>query len=120
MEQLLKERLEILKGAEQIGEDIKNAVIDFAEDFEKKYSLTMTEENAAMLITHLAMALARIKKGEKVDEPNEFVLNEVKQTEIYDELPEFYEKIEGKLNLSIPDSEKGFIAIHVCTLMSKF
>lgn len=118
MDQLLKERLDILKDSGQISEKIKIAVTDFAEEFEKKYILTMTEENSSMLITHLAMALARITNGEEIGEPNEFVLNEVKENKIYDELPKFYKRMEEKLNINIPDSEKGFIAIHACTVIS--
>lgn len=119
MEQLLKRRLEILKDAGQISDEIMFALIEFSKNFEKKYSLTMTEENSSMLITHLAMALARIKRREKINEMDELALNEIRQIPIYNELPEFYKKIEEKLQIKIPDSEKGFIAAHVSVLISK-
>jgi len=118
MDIALKERLEILKGAGEISDEIMAVVIEFAQNFEKKYSMEITEENGSMLITHLSMALARIKRGEEINEMDEMALKEVKETPIYDELPEFYKEIEDKLQIKIPDSEKGFIAVHVCTLVS--
>lgn len=118
MDQLLTQRLDILMGAGEINQDINTAVKQFAKNLEEKYSLTMTEENSSMLITHLAMALARIVKGEEINKMEEFLLNEVKQNKVYGELPEFYEKIQQTLEIEIPESEKGFIALHVCTLIS--
>lgn len=119
MDELLMQRLNILKDAGEISEDIRTSIIDFADNLEREYCLELNEDNAAMLITHLAMALARIKKGEKINEIDELSLTEIKQTPVYNDLPKFFKKIEEKLQLKIPDSEKGFIALHVCTLVSK-
>lgn len=119
MDQILKQRLDILEMAGEITEAIKNTVISFSESLEEKYSITMDEENGAMLVTHLAMALARIKKGEEVNEMDDFALEEVKQSKIYNELPKFYKAIEKKLDIEIPESEKGFIALHSIVLVNK-
>ncbi|SKC81724.1 PRD domain-containing protein [Maledivibacter halophilus] len=119
MDKPLKERLEILKQAGEISDEIMGVVIEFIKNFEKKYSLEINEENGSMLITHLSMALARIKRGEEIDGMDESVLNEIKQNPIYGELPEFYDEIEKKLQIKIPDSERGFIAAHGSILIDK-
>lgn len=119
MDQILRERLDILKEAGVISDDIRDAVIEFAESFEKKYSLTMTEENASMLITHLAMSLARIKNGEEINGMDELTMDEIRQSKIYGELPEFYGIFEDKLQIRLPESEKGYIALHTCAIMAK-
>ncbi|AOT70363.1 PRD domain-containing protein [Geosporobacter ferrireducens] len=119
MDDLLKQRLDILEESDQISPEIKIAVIDFAQEFEKKYALILTEENGSMLITHLAIALTRIKNGEEINAIDELVLDEVKQSKLYDELPKFYKRLEEQLSIKIPDSEKGFIAAHACTILSK-
>ncbi|WP_130805844.1 PRD domain-containing protein [Senegalia massiliensis] len=119
MDDLLKQRLELLEQASEIDSDIKNTVIEFADKFEKKYSLEMTEDNSSMLITHLAMALSRIKKGEIVEAMDSLALDEIKQCKIYNDLPEFYNDIEERLNIILPQSEKDFIALHACTLVLK-
>lgn len=119
MDQLLLQRLDILKEAGEIDSDIKDAVVDFATGFEKKYEVALTEENASMLITHLAMALSRIRKGDSVDEMDELALNEVKQYDVYQELDVFYKVLEDKLKVAIPESEQGFIALHATALINK-
>ncbi len=119
MDQLLAERLDILEAAGEISGEVRDAVILFAQGFEKKYSLMLTEENAAMLVTHLAMALARIKKGEAVEAMDESSMEEIRQSGIYNELPELYEMLENKLEIRLPDSEKGYIALHACAIAAK-
>lgn len=119
MDQALMERLDILREAGEISGDIKDTVTAFAENFEKKYSLVMTEENASMLITHVAMALARIIRGEDIGEMDETALEEVSQSRIYNELPAFYQSMEAILHIKLPEAEKGFIALHACTLLMK-
>ncbi|WP_353892457.1 PRD domain-containing protein [Proteinivorax hydrogeniformans] len=117
MDASLKERLNILKEAGEIDGDIMEVIISFAESFEKKYEVIMTEANASMLITHMAMALARIKKGEKVSSMDQIALEEVKSHPIYKEMPKFYKMIEDRLLIEIPESEKGFIALHAASLI---
>lgn len=119
MDYLLMKRLDILNESDEVDEDIKNAVVNFAEDIEKEYSIVINEENGAMLITHVAMALSRIKRGEKIDSIDEEIFNQVKKTKVYSNMPKFYENIEKNLDIKIPESEKGFIALHLCTLIMK-
>lgn len=119
MDTLLMQRLSILEDAGEINENIKASILDFTDDLEREYNLELNEDNAAMFITHLAMALARIKNGEKINEIDKSSLTEIKQNPVYNDLPKFYRKFEEKLQFKIPDSEKGFIALHVCTLISK-
>ncbi|HYE82760.1 MAG TPA: PRD domain-containing protein [Clostridia bacterium] len=119
MDQTLRERLDILKEAGEISDGVREAVMEFAESFENKYSLTMTEENASMLITHLAMALARIQKNEEIGGMDESAMEEIRQSSIYSELPEFYKRLEDKLDIKLPESEKGYIALHACAIVVK-
>lgn len=119
MDDMLLLRLNLLSDAGEIDEKIKYAIINFLENFKKAYSIEITEENGSMLVTHLAMALARIKRGEEIDTVDEEIFKEVKETNIYKEIPRFYAEIENELNIQIPEVEKDYIALHVCTLIEK-
>jgi len=119
LDQLLRERLAILKATGMISDEIGDSIIEFAKGFEEKYSLELTEENASMLITHLVMALARIQRGEEVNPMDELAMEEISHSEFYIELPEIYMPLEDKLRIRLPDSEKGYIALHACTIVAK-
>lgn len=119
MDDMLYMRLDLLEGAGEIDSSIKESVVNFVKTIEDKYFIKVTEENGSMLVTHLAMALSRIKKGKKIESINEELFEEVRKTKMYNELPEYYKKIEDELNIIIPKEEKDYIALHVCTLIDK-
>ena len=117
MDDMLLMRLNLLLSAGEINEQIKDGVIEFGESLERLYTFELTEENSAMLITHLAMALARIKRGMDIDSIDEEIFKEVKESKVYKEMPKLYTSLEKKLNINIPEAEKNYIALHVCTLI---
>lgn len=119
MDEMLLLRVNLLKEAGEIDEEIAQAVINFAKEVEVQFDSKLDEENASMLITHICMALPRIKKGEKINPMNEFALAEVKQCQVYDKVPILVEKLEQELDLVIPESEFGYIALHLCTMEEK-
>ena len=117
MEQIINDKLDILENAGEISKSIKLAVQDFAKNFEEKYEIELTEGNGSMLIIHLAMALARIQKGEPVNPIDQTALEEIKGAKAYNDFPSFFRRIEEKLGISIPESEKDYITLHGCTIV---
>ncbi|MFW6266561.1 MAG: PRD domain-containing protein [Halanaerobiales bacterium] len=119
MDKDIKNRLKILYEGDQIDKEIKEVVNKSLKMLETEYDLQLTEDNAAKFVTHLAMALMRIKNGEEVEGLNEVALQEVKQEEGYDFSLEFSKFIEDEVGLDIPGSEKGYIALHICNLINQ-
>ena len=60
-------RLTILHQAGMLSEEDYRKVQDVIRFFQEKYGLTLTEENASAMITHLCAALGRIHRGEPVE-----------------------------------------------------
>ena len=120
MEQSLYQRLDLLLTAGQINQTIKEAVVDFALAVEEKFKLQLNEENAVMLITHLAMALARILRGEEVEGLAEEALDELRNKKAFQEMPALYLELEKKLTFTIPEAEKNYITLHTCVLVANY
>lgn len=119
MDEMLHMRVNLLKDAGEIDEQIAQAVISFAKDVEEQFNTKLNEENASMLITHVCMALPRIKKGEEINPINEMALAEIKQSQAYKKVPALVKNLEQNLNLQIPKSELGYIALHLCSMEEK-
>ena len=64
-------RLTILHQAGMLSEEDCRKVQDVIRFFQEKYGLTLTEENASAMITHLCAALGRIHRGEPVEPEDE-------------------------------------------------
>lgn len=72
-------RLTILHQAGMLSEEDCRKVQDVIRFFQEKYGLTLTEENASAMITHLCAALGRIHRGEPVEPLDEEVYEETSQ-----------------------------------------
>lgn len=112
-------RLQILKDADQISLENYDAIIKVIEIFERELNIKLTEENGAMFITHLAIAFERIKKGEMVEDINDTIYEEIKNSSRFTSSEKFLELLEKELNIEIPESEKTFIMMHLCALFER-
>lgn len=119
MDAKLKERLEILVAGDLLTEELKNKLESLLTDFEASYQIELNNDNAAMLVTHLPMALMRIKRGEAVEDLNEAVLTELKAEEFYTDCLDFIEKIEVETGIEIPEGEKNYLVLHFCNLIKQ-
>ena len=108
----LKFRIELLKNSDLIDEQIYNKIMSLVSHLDKQWDIRLTEENGAMFITHLSMALKRIKENQSVKSIDEGVFQEILQ---YDK--KIYEDIEKNVfNEKLPEEEKKFILINLLLL----
>ena len=99
MDATLLTRLNVLLDAKKIDEDIIRVVDVFVKETESELGIALTEDNASMFVTHIAMALARIKDGEEIKPIDDALLGEeVTTSPIY------------------PKAEYGYVALHLCAL----
>lgn len=109
-------RLNILKEAGQISEDTFNILKKVILMIRDKWNIQLTEENGAMLITHLSVALERIKKGEIIEGIDSEIYEQIKSHPMYKKCTEVLKNIEEESNIKIPENEQTFIMMHLCTL----
>jgi transcriptional regulatory protein LevR len=112
----LQLRLQILKDAEQISEATQSGITRVIEMFDREYGIKLIEENGAMLVTHLAVACERIKRGELVDAIDEFIYQEIRENPHFQKAQEAVKMMEKELQLEIPEREQPFIIMHLCVL----
>jgi transcriptional antiterminator len=85
--------------------------------FKDKWSIELTEENGAMLITHLSVALERIKKGGIIEGIDSEVYTEIKNHQEFNKCKQLLKDIIEASCTEIPESEETFIMMHLCTLL---
>ncbi|MBU3145821.1 PRD domain-containing protein [Clostridium sp. CF012] len=112
-------RLGILKDAGQIDEDVYRNVIKVISIFRDRWSIDLKEENGAMLITHLSIALQRVKNNCPVEKIDEEIYEEVKQNQYFQTSEKALRSIKSEMNMDIPESEKSFLIMHLCALFEK-
>jgi transcriptional regulatory protein LevR len=116
MDNTLKERLIILRQAGQIDNKIIDTVTEFMKIVENELNIKLNEGNASMLVIHMAMTLSRIQKGEEIIPLDDSLLEELKSLAIYKRIQLLIIKADKELQIGIPQSEFGYIALHLCNL----
>ena len=79
---------------------------------EKERNYKLTDSAFVGLIVHLALAIVRIKKGDKITINQEF-LKELKDSEEYLIASNLSINISEEFSINIPEDEIGYITMHI-------
>ena len=115
-DKMLKERIEILRSAAIINDDVAqyvNKVIDILQEYD------FDEAKMEMFTTHLAMAVQRIMVSGAVDQLDDSIWNEVKAFNTFDEAKQVYSNITRDVPVKISETEEKFLLMHLCNLLQK-
>lgn len=112
-------RLGILKDAGQIDEEVYINVIKVISIFHDRWSIDLKEENGAMFITHLCIALQRVKNNCSVEKIDEELYKDIKQNQYFETSEKALCNIKSEMNMDIPEGEKSFLLMHLCVLFEK-
>ena len=112
----IKYRLDILKTAGQISEKTYDQVEKIILHFLNSHLIEINEENGAMLITHLCIALSRIEKGEKINKIEEEIFLEVRKNHHFKTAEKAMKEIDEILGSEMPVEERGYMLMHLCVL----
>lgn len=113
----ITKRLDILKMSGQLSDEMHSKVLEIIDRFNENHNIVIHEENGAMLITHLCIALSRIEKGEGVNRIEADIFAEVENNHFYTQAKEILEGIEEVLGFTMPEEEKGYMLMHLCVLL---
>jgi len=113
----LELRLTILRDGGQISQETCSHISDAIAWMGAKRHMALTEDNAAMFVTHMAVALERVCKGVPVAPLEAILLTEIMRSQHYHEAQAIAAELEKLWGISFPDSELGFIWLHLCTLL---
>ena len=117
MDSTLLTRLNLLLDAGNVDEDIIRVVGVFVKETESELGITLTEDNGSMFVTHIAMALARMRDGEEIMPIDNALLGEeVTTSPIYPKIPTIIRRVENQTDIKIPEAEYGYVALHLCAL----
>jgi transcriptional antiterminator len=85
----------------------------------KEFDLELTEENASQFVTHFAMALSRLQRGDFA-EPSAVVAEELAGRERERAVVRVIAgDIEQVLDRQVPDSEVDYLTIHLLALLEE-
>ena len=113
------ERLDILVEAELIDQETYEKVKKIVNEVSREFSLDLSTESGQMFITHVSMAIMRIKNDEAAADIENSVYEEIRESENFINALRFAEIIEEIIEYEIPKNEKEYLVINGCLLMEQ-
>ncbi|MDR2259273.1 MAG: PRD domain-containing protein [Treponema sp.] len=113
----LNERLHILVSGKVITEDIAHAVRRVIERFTTRWGIELNEEKGGRMVTHLAMALMRIKQKKEISPLEDDHFDEFRSSEYFSRSVEITDDICGWTPLCLPEAERQYLIINICLIL---
>lgn len=115
---MLHFRLQLLKDSGQITETTCARIRDLVLFLEKRTGIVLNEDNAAMLVTHFAIALERASRGENVNPMEEMTRLQVRSSAGYASAISLLDEwLKDGSMPGIHENERDFLLLHLCVLL---
>jgi transcriptional regulatory protein LevR len=111
------ERLGILRDGKVISSEIESLVRRVISRFQARWDIVLTEENGDRMITHLAMALMRIARQEKITALEKDMLEEFRNANVFPRSMEIVEDLIAWTPMELPEVEKDYMVVNVCLIL---
>ena len=111
------ERLGILRKGNVISSGVEGRVRRVISRLEENWHIKLTEENGGRMVTHLAMALMRIERGEDITAPEDDILEEFYQLDIFEESVKITDDLITWAPMDLPKAEKDYMIVNICLLL---
>lgn len=113
----LKMRVDILNGAGAICDKTKEVMYGVINMFQEKHNIVLTEENGAMMVTHLSMAIMRVRNNDPVKAIDEGVYSETLESEHFEKAQIIYGDLAEVLDVQLPEDEKKYMLVNICVIL---
>jgi transcriptional regulatory protein LevR len=114
------ERLELLVETGQITPTARELTEHVVAEVEAGLGVRLDEDNGAPFVTHLAVALSRVERGEEELLVSEAVNDEIRDfPREYELMQRLLEQCGSRLGRPIPAPEVAFLTAHACALVEE-
>lgn len=100
---------------------INQQVADYIGSMQAQLQLEYAHKQACvdMLITHLAMAYQRISEGCLIEALSQQMMTELHGEHAYVQAQTLYQQLSRNAPCQLPDSEKEYVLLHLCSLLKE-
>lgn len=112
------ERLDLLQDSGQITPLARRLTEFVLAEIAVELNVRFTEANASPFVSHLAVALTRINRGETGVAPSSVVEEEIRgRTKERAIMSRLVSECERLLDREIPESEVSYMTVHLCAIL---
>ena len=111
------ERLGILRNGNVISAGVEKSVRRVILRLEERWKIQLTEEKGGRMVTHLAMALMRVERGEEIKAPEDGVLEEFRGLDVFPVSQNIVNDLIAWTPIELPAAEQDYMIVNICLLL---
>lgn len=119
MNQSIITRINFMLDINMINESEKKILEEIAKIIEVKTKIELTEENAGVMITHIAAMFIRKRENQSLEVLDDIIIKEIEMNKSFDLCKSIINEINSKLSIQIEKVESDYIMLHLCTLLNR-
>jgi transcriptional regulatory protein LevR len=113
----LGDRLDLLERTEEVTSLARELTDVAIQRIEGGFGVVLDEHNAGQLVTHLAVALSRLDRGEPLTTTLAVVDDELREHERQHRFArDLLGDLGARLGRPVPDAEVSYLTLHLCAL----
>lgn len=109
----METRLQILHDAQVIDTEVYIGMLEVVKRLEQHWQLNIRHTQGEMMITHMANALTRARRGEIIAAIDPELLDEIEASSVFANIREINSDLLSLFPFAIPDSELGYLLANV-------
>ena len=114
----IMERINVLSELNLINDVDRLDLMSLIKIIETQLKIEVTEENGGILITHVSAMFQRNKSGEQLEPLEKEIVLELQASVHYDSAIQVAEEIISVIENNVSEAEKGYLLLHLCTLVN--
>ncbi|WP_086350239.1 PRD domain-containing protein [Candidatus Enterococcus clewellii] len=115
---MIRQKLIVLEESGIIDAEVHNYVLAVCEYLKEK-QVIKEEQEADVFLTHLAMAAARQKSGEKVNALEPFIKEQIISDPQYLHSQSLWQELSELAAIDFDDSELDYFYLHICNMLNE-
>lgn len=113
----MEQRLAILLLGDVIDKDIYDGMMLAITSLEKKWNISIRHSQGDMALTHMASALMRSRRGEKVRPVDSDILDEVTHSDDYPRIMAIHQSLLNHFTQTLDPAEEGYLLVNLYSLI---
>lgn len=112
----MESRLNLLCEAGVIDKDICSGMLKVVKRLDEEWHLPVYTEQGTMLMTHMASALMRSRRGEVIEKLDSEILAELTQSDLWPKIVSVNQALLKEFTVVLHPNEEGYLLANLCSL----
>lgn len=113
----IMERINILRDTEFSTEQEYKDLVSIVALFQEEFNISLTEENAGVMITHMAAAFRRNRTKESIDGLDPVVVEQMEASGEYSGAVEILREIQNTIENKVNAIEEEYFLLHISNFL---